>query len=310
LKTESSVIKDKKIAVLTGGESSEREISLATADSVEKALSELNIEYQVIYAENNFIYELINSGADLVFIAMHGGMGENGTLQGLLESMRLPYTGSSVLSSALCMNKIYSKKIFEYHKIKTPEWQVVQEMKEIELNMPYVIKPAMGGSTVATNIVRNENELEKAYNAAEEECLKTNDRILVEKYIPGRELTVGILDGKALPILEIEPVNDFYDYESKYESGMSKHYSPEGMDKTLYKNIQTTAELAFEVLGCYAFGRVDFRLDGSDLYSLEINTLPGMTKTSLLPEAAELAGIDFKSLVVKILESAAKKNKI
>jgi D-alanine-D-alanine ligase len=296
-----------KVAILTGGNSSEREVALATAKSVEKALNELNIDYQIILAENDYIKKLVEEKIDLIFIALHGGQGEDGTVQGLLEAAGIPYSGSGVLASAVCMDKDCSKKIFEYHGIKTPKWQVLNAAAELELELPVVIKPAKGGSTVATTIVSKPDEIKTGYELTYQECIRTSDKVLAEEFIPGREITVGILEGKALPILEIKSKTEFYDYEAKYQPGMSSHNHLTGIDENLYKEIQAAAEKAFNITDCSGMGRVDFRLNETGYYMLEINTLPGMTQTSLLPEAAEIAGIDFNNLVVKILESAKKK---
>ncbi len=310
---ESSLKNIGKVGVLTGGDSAEKEVSLSTAKSIEKALENLNINHCIIQAEGDFLKKLAKKQVDVVFIAMHGGNGENGSIQGMLDVMGIPYTGSGVLPSALCMNKVFSKKIFEYHGIKTPEWQVIGNIEEIELDLPLVVKPVAGGSTIATSIVRISEQLEEAFFAAREASFKYNNElsgVIVEKYIPGREITVGILDGKALPVLEIKSMTEFYDYKSKYETGMSEHYPPKNMAPSLYRDIQNSAEKAFMSTGCSGMARVDYRVDNEDYYVLEINTIPGMTETSLLPEAAEYAGIDFNSLVVKILESATKKIKM
>lgn len=302
-----------KVGILTGGDSSERDISLATARSIEKVLKELNIDFKTILAEGDFVRELMKDHVDVVFIAMHGGKGESGCVQGMLELLGIPYTGSGVLASSVCMNKVYSKKFFEYHGIKTPKWQTLRKIDRLKMNLPLVFKPVTGGSTIATAIVRKKSEIPGAFKAALEESMRSNDniagKVLVEEYIPGREITVGILDGKALPVLEIESITEFYDYKAKYETGMSKHYPLTDIDTALYKKVQSTAENAFKIAGCKGMARVDFRLNKKDFFILEINTIPGMTRTSLLPEAAGLAGMNFNTLVIKILESATKKVK-
>lgn len=293
---------NKKVAILTGGDSAEKEVSLNTAKSVSEALKELNINHTVVLAEGNFYNKLIEQNVDVVFIAMHGGVGENGCIQGMLEVLGLPYTGSGVMASAICMNKIYSKKLFKYRGIKTPKWQQLESPGDIDIELPVVIKPVYGGSTIATTIVKEHHQLEGAFK----KVLDSGgyDRVMAEEYIPGREITVGILEGRSLPILEIKSVNEFYDYEAKYSDGMSEHYEVKDLSDTLYKNIQDAAIKAFDAVGCSGMGRVDFRLNGDEFYILEINTIPGFTKTSLLPEAAELIGIDFNTLIIKILESA------
>ena len=299
-----------KVCILTGGDTPERDVALATSASVERSLRDQDIDHVIIEARGDFISAVRDSGADIVFIAMHGGIGENGTVQALLEILDIPYTGSGVLSSALCMNKVMSKKIFRYHDILTPRWTLAGTEQDVTMELPVVVKPVSGGSTIATTIVRDRDQLGNALRKAVSESVgehPDHQQALVEEYIPGREITVGILGNRPLPILEIESMTDFYDYEAKYESGMSRHYEPEGLNPRLYSDIQETACKAFNSLACRGMARVDFRLDGEKYYILEINSIPGMTQTSLLPEAAAIEGIDFNSLVLNILESAKKK---
>ncbi|MGM0567737.1 MAG: D-alanine--D-alanine ligase family protein [Elusimicrobiota bacterium] len=297
-----------EIAILTGGDSPEKDVSLKTARSVASSLKKQGIAYKMIYAREDMAVQL-KKAPELVFIAMHGGKGENGSIQGLLESLNKTYTGSGVLSSALCMNKIFSKQVFEFNNIKTPCWQYLTGINELQLDFPLVLKPAEGGSTIGTFIVRNKSSFKKAYEKAAEASVKFGGSVMAEQYIPGREITVGILDGKALPLLQIESKREFYDYMAKYEKGMSVHFEPVDIDSKKKKSIQQVAEKAFKVAGCRDMARVDFRLDKDDFYVLEINTIPGMTSTSLLPEAAGIAGIDFDALVFKIIENACLRKK-
>ncbi|MGM0440819.1 MAG: D-alanine--D-alanine ligase family protein [Elusimicrobiota bacterium] len=305
---------NKKVGILTGGESAEREVSLSTAEAVEEALKELDINYKIIearYGKNNFIPKLFENNIDVVFIAMHGGLGESGAIQGLLDIVDMPYTGSGVSSSAVCMDKVISKHIYSNNRILTPDWQILESYKDLNLKLPVVIKPVIGGSTIGTTIVREQKMVKKAMDAAREAVkdyrYNTGREIMAEKYIPGKEITVGILNGRALPILEIASQTEFYDYKAKYQPGMSTHYPLKDIDDKLYDQIQKTAEKAFSLCKCQGMGRVDFRLDGEKYYLLEINSIPGMTETSLLPEAAELAGINFKTLILKILKSVETK---
>ncbi|MEA3506617.1 MAG: D-alanine--D-alanine ligase, partial [Elusimicrobiota bacterium] len=279
-------------------------VALKTAASIENVFSQIGLNYTRLLAEGNFSQELISQQPDLVFIAMHGGKGENGSMQGLLEVLNLPYTGSGVLASALCMDKIRSKEIFKYNGLSTPDWQELKNGDEVKLKLPVVIKPVSGGSTIATTIVRNEEDIEPAVKKVRD----TKDRVIVEKYIPGREITVGVVDGKSLPVLEIISETEFYDYRAKYENGMSHHHSPRGVSEKILSRLRAEAEIAYEVTGCSGAVRADFRLAGKKGYILEINTIPGMSETSLLPEAAEIDGISFRELVVNILKSAQKKN--
>ncbi|MFC2091256.1 D-alanine--D-alanine ligase [Elusimicrobiota bacterium] len=302
-----------KVGLLTGGESPEKEISLASAKSVEISMQNMNINYKVFQADGDFLNEIKNSDIDVVFIAMHGGKGENGVVQGMLDSLGVPYTGSGVFASALCMNKAICKQILRVNGYKTPAWQMIRNSQEIQIGLPAVIKPVSGGSTVGTYIVRDKNKLQEAVGgalkAASDGTGNGSEYVLAEEYVPGREITVGILDRRSLPILEIESMTEFYDYTAKYEKGMSKHHVVEDIEGTLYSRIQKSAEDVFKLMNCKTMARIDYRLDKEDFYILEINTIPGMTQTSLLPEAAEIAGIDFDALILKILESAIQKDK-
>ena len=294
----------KKVAVLAGGSSSERQVSLATADSVLKAIVNLGMKAELLLAEGDCCASIMKSSPDVVFIAMHGGAGEDGSVQGMLEVMGIPYTGSGVLSSSVCMNKIASKKIFEHHGLRVPGWQRLESPDDFKLTLPAVIKPVCGGSTIATSIVRESGQIADAFaDALSEEC----GGVLAEDYIPGREVTVGVLEGRALPVLEIIPENGFYDYKVKYTPGMSKHILLEGVKDGVIEGLKDAAEKAFEAAWCSTAARVDFRLDGDNFYLLEINTIPGMTETSLLPKAARCAGISFEALILKIIEGAFKK---
>ena len=300
-----------KVCILTGGNTPERDVALATSESICRSLKELEIDHIVVDASSgDFISAVRDSGADVVFIAMHGGIGENGTVQALLEILDIPYTGSGIMASAVCMNKVASKKIFQHHGILTPRWVLASTENDVTIELPVVIKPVSGGSTIATSIVRDRADIGKALEKVFSELSGSGEndmQALVEEYIPGREITVGILANRPLPVLEIESMTDFYDYEAKYQSGMSRHYEPEGLPPRLYSDLQETALRAFDSVGCEGMARVDFRLNDDKYYILEINTIPGMTQTSLLPEAAGIEGIDFNSLVLNILESANKK---
>ncbi len=305
---------NKKVGILTGGESAEYKVAISTSKAVEEAVKKLDIDYEIIQAEygrNNFISKLLEKNIEVVFIAMHGGMGESGAVQGVLDVVGIPYAGSGVCSSAICMDKDVSKHIYRDNGILTPDWEIVENYDDLQLNLPVVIKPVLGGSTIGTTIVKKENKVKSALKSARKSVKKAryrvHQKIMAEKYIPGKEITVGILNGMALPVLEIASETEFYDYKAKYQPGMSRHYPLESVEKELYKNIQKTAEEAFKLCDCQGLGRVDFRLNGKNYYILEINTIPGMTETSLLPEAAELTGIDFNTLILRILEGIENK---
>jgi len=248
----------------------------------------------------------------VVFVALHGTFGEDGVIQGVLEYMDLPYTGSGVLASALAMDKVASKRLFSYHGIPVPRytifrkdgWTLPGEVPLEELAYPLVVKPAAEGSTIGVSIVEGEDVLEDALR----EAYKYGDTVLVEEYIEGREITVGILGDEPLPVIEIIPETGFYDYRAKYTPGVTRYEVPAKIPMDASLMIQDMALLAHRALGCQDVSRVDFRLaeDGTP-YVLEVNTIPGMTETSLLPKAAAAAGISFDELVLRILESALKK---
>ncbi len=252
------------------------------------------------------------SGIDVVFVALHGGAGENGTIQALLELAGVPYTGSGVLASALAMDKDMSKKIFEREGIPTPRWSIIRTRPDGDYSrdlatiaesfgFPVIVKPSDGGSTVGLTLVKSEGELMPALRKAGE----LTKRIMVEEFIEGRELTVAILGDRPLPVVEIIPSHEFYDYECKYLPNMSRYVVPAEIDDRLTRSLQELGLLAFRSLGCAGYARVDFRLSASgDPYCLEVNTLPGMTSTSLVPKAARAAGVSFEELVSEICREA------
>jgi D-alanine-D-alanine ligase len=249
------------------------------------------------------------SSCDVVFIALHGGTGENGTVQALLDLMRVSYTGSGMMGSALAMDKFLTKLMFERSGIPTPAWRAVEDadLAKVEKAVselggpPIVTKPRDQGSTIGISIVTETVQLKAAVECA----LRYSPDVLVEKYVPGREITVGILGERALPVLEIAPQTGFYDYECKYTKGRSKYTVPAHIDTRAAQDAQQAALEAFRVLGCADFSRVDFRLPPNGRpQCLEVNTVPGMTGTSLVPMAAGAAGIDFPSLVDEICRLA------
>jgi D-alanine-D-alanine ligase len=251
---------------------------------------------------------------DVAFLAIHGRYGEDGTVQGLLELMKIPYTGSGILASAIAINKIMSKKILIQENIPTPEYidldftgisslNTIVSLIGKKIEYPIVVKPNSEGSTIGVNIVQKKDELKDAV----EEAAKYDHKILVEEYIKGRELTVSIIGSEpvALPIIEIKPKSGFYDYKSKYTKNMTQYIVPAELDKKIATMISEIALKCHRVLGCRGISRVDFMLDDhSNAYVFELNTMPGMTDRSLVPKAAEAAGIDFALLVEIILDSA------
>jgi len=298
-----SEISGQKIAVLTGGPGSEREVSLATARGVSKALRSLGIEVvDVDVRDENFE---LPSDVDLAFLTIHGTFGEDGRIQRILEERGVAYTGDGIEESETAFDKIRSKEKFRAHGVTTPPWQVISVDERPTIPIPLVMKPPREGSTVGVYIVRNEREMDPAMA----EVAKYGRQLLVEKFVPGRELTVGILGDQALPILEIIPKGGFYDFTNKYPflnpkaGGGAEHVCPARIDPEKTKEIQDLALRAHQALGLKVYSRVDVLLPEDDLATvLEANTIPGMTEASLLPEAAAAAGINYVDLCMRIIE--------
>src|SRR5437870_747869 len=292
----------KKIAVLTGGPGSEREVSLATARGVTKALRSLGAEVvDIDVRDENF---QLPQDVDLAFLTIHGTFGEDGRLQKILEDRGVHYTGDGVEESRLTFDKIRSKEKFRAHGVRTPQWEVMQPGQRPTIALPIVVKPPREGSTVGVVIVKNASELE----AAMAEAAKYDRELLIEKFVPGRELTIGILGDQALPVLEIIPKGGFYDFATKYpflnpQSGASaEHVCPAKIDSAKTKEIQELALRAFRALGLQVYARVDVILsETGEPFVLEANTIPGMTEASLLPEAAAAAGISYVDLCARII---------
>jgi len=334
-----------KIAVLLGGTSAERDVSLVTGVAISKALMELGHDVlpidcafgdrlvdvnqvevdgtiketpvdfssrQVELDRNIFktIQFLIRESVEMVYIGLHGGYGENGQLQALLEMAHIPYAGSNSLASALCMNKFFSKEIVQAHGVPTAPWKVIRKLENFEteccsgLRFPLVVKPGDQGSTVGLSIVKEKSQLMESLARA----LHFSSFALIEEYISGSELTVAVLGDQALPVIEIVPQSGFYDYESKYQSGKTEYIVPADIPQEVSRKVQSLALKAFRILGCEDYARVDFRLrDDGKLFFLEVNTLPGMTPTSLVPKAAKAVGMDFPTLIGKIVDMAWKR---
>jgi D-alanine-D-alanine ligase len=304
-------LKKKKIGVMMGGLSREREISLKTGKAILKALTEKGYTACPIDVDQDVAETLIKKKIECVFIALHGRFGEDGTIQGMLELMRIPYTGSGVLASALALHKIMAKKIFLCEKIPTPPFEVVQRqeigkdpLRNISLSLPLVVKPAREGSTIGISIVRTKEELVPALK----EAGKYDEEILVEKFMKGKEITVGILEDIPLPVIEIVPKSGFYDYHSKYTKGETQYIIPARIPREKYLYAQEISLKAFQTLGCSGCARVDLMTDeNDDSFVIDVNTMPGMTETSLLPKAANYVGIAFEDLVERILLGASLK---
>ncbi len=293
----------KSIAVLKGGPSSERAVSLATGAGIAGALRSLGAKVTEVDVHGPD-FELPND-TWLAFIALHGEFGEDGQLQQILEDRGVAYTGEDVASSRLAFDKIASKEQFTKHGVNTPHWEIVRAGTVPTLPLPYVIKPPRQGSTVGIQIVRQNDEVAGALAAAAE----YDDELLIEQFIPGRELTIGVLGDLALPILEIIPKSGFYDFNDKYPflnpqgGGGAQHVCPAVIPADLTSKIQNLALQANLALGLKVYGRIDVMLSpDNQAYVLEINTIPGMTETSLLPDAANVAGISYPQLCVRIAE--------
>ena len=292
----------KKIAVLMGGPGSERDVSLATGSGVSKALRSLGAEVvEVDVHDENFA---LPKDVDLAFITIHGTFGEDGQLQEILEERGVPYTGDGVKASQAAFDKILSKEKFREYDVVTPEWEVIEGGQRPTISAPLVVKPARQGSTVGVVIVKDASELDSAMA----EAAKYDRKLLIEKFVSGRELTIGILGDQALPILEIIPKGGFYDFNNKYPflnpqaGGGAEHVCPAKIDPNKTEQIQKEALHAFRALGLVVYGRVDVLLpDSGNPFVLEVNTIPGMTEASLLPEAAAAAGINYVDLCARII---------
>ncbi|MFA5223721.1 MAG: D-alanine--D-alanine ligase [Candidatus Omnitrophota bacterium] len=307
-----------RVGVLMGGPSSERDISLKSGKAVLSALKESGVEAVGIdiltdNKEDN-IRLLNNSNLDCAFIALHGRFGEDGSIQEILEEADLPYTGSGVEASRLAMDKIGALKVFKAGKLYVPRSQFLEKglydkgsKFKNELGLPVVVKPANHGSSIGLSIV----DLEQEIPAAIELAFQFDRRIVIEQYISGRELTVGVLDEKPLPVIEIVPKHKFFDFEAKYQAGLTDYIVPAVLEPEIAGKVQQAALRAHQLLGCFGCSRTDIILSRDNLpFVLETNTIPGMTSTSLLPKAARILGIDFNRLCLKLLELAYEKTKV
>jgi D-alanine-D-alanine ligase len=305
--------KGKRIGVLMGGMSSEREVSLESGKAISNALQELGYETRPLEADRELARRLWEEKIDIAFIGLHGRWGEDGAVQGLLEMMRIPYTGSGVLASALSMNKVISRQIFMQNDLPVPCHKVVAagekekfHIRDLPFPLPVVVKPSQEGSSVGITIVAEEKRISEAMEIA----LGFGPEILIEEYIRGREIQVGILDDSPLGAIEIVPRRQFYNYEAKYTEGLADHLLPAPLPPEEYERVLQFGLKAHRLLGCEGATRVDLLYREEEIgrpgnfFVLEVNTLPGMTALSLLPEIAKGAGIDFANLVERILLGA------
>ncbi|NSL53343.1 D-alanine--D-alanine ligase family protein [Calidifontibacillus erzurumensis] len=303
-----------KIAVLYGGTSAERDVSLLTGKGIMSALQKKGHEVIGIDFNPNKISELLSLNVDLVFIGLHGRFGEDGRIQGLLDMLNIPYVGSGVLGSALAMNKVKAKRILEKAGMRVAKDQTLnnetfnRDEFKLQLEFPVVVKPVREGSTIGLTIAYNEEELLEGI----EKAFQHDEDILIEEFIKGMEVTVAVWgkkgDEQALPVIEIVPKNKYYDYEAKYAPGMSEHIIPARVSAETYEYLQKNAVLAHQALELKTYSRTDFIVpdDGSLPVVLEVNTLPGMTPTSLFPDAAREAGYSYEDMIERLIELTLK----
>ena len=308
------------VAVLMGGNSPEYKISLSSGREVVKNLNskKYNIlpiiisrdgqNWKIGESQKNLKFKIENLKLDLAFIAMHGPYGEDGTIQGFLELIGVPYTGSKVLASALGMDKIYSRKLFTQAKLKTPKFIQVEKSYNLKyilkkLNLPFFVKPNNQGSSIGTSIVKTSKVLKQAIHTAHHH----SDIALVEEFIEGIEITCAIIGNdkpRALPLVEIIPKKEFFDYEAKYNERLCDEIIPARISKAISQKAKIAAISAYKSIGCRGFGRVDMIIQNNNIFVLEVNTIPGLTPVSLVPKAARAAGISYPKLLEKIITLA------
>jgi len=310
-----------------GGLSAERDISMRSGLAIYQGLQERGYDSVLIDAGKDIVHVMKKEKVKVAFLALHGGTGENGAMQGLLDVLGIPYTGSGVLASALAMDKEASKKIFTYHGLSVAPFVIVKKAKRSKKNkeeeggvdstgaytfpdlpspgfeLPWVVKPSAEGSSIGVSIIKEESVLHPCL----EKTFLLGERVIIEKFIKGKELHIGVLGNKVLGGVEVRPALEFYNYEAKYTSGLTEYIIPPEVDEAAYENTKKMALTAHRALGCSGATRVDFIVDDRNTpYILEVNTLPGMTTTSLLPKIARAAGLDFKDLIEEIMRLAVK----
>lgn len=301
----------KKVAVLYGGRSSEREVSLKTGAACAEALRSRGHDLTLVDAGLDVAERLRAAGAQVAFVALHGRYGEDGSIQGLLESLGIPYTGSGVLASAVGMDKVLSKLLFKElglavadYRVFPPERAASIHAKDFPFAFPVVVKPACEGSSVGVSLVKDPTHLA----AACVEAARWKGDVIVERYVKGKEVQVAVLDGRAMGVIEVVPANEFYDYAAKYTAGTTQYFYPARIPEADTHRLMEAAELAHRGMGCAGVTRTDFILtpDGT-CFILEVNTLPGMTASSLVPKIAAGNGISFPELCERLLDGAALK---
>ncbi len=303
----------KKILVVLGGNSREREISLKTGKACIAAIKKLGHKVEIFDPKKKSFFDIKKTNSDIIFNALHGEEGEDGYAQSFFEFSKIPYTHSGVMSSMNAMNKLISKKIFIKHKISTPKYEVISKKDYIfknfkkaikikKLKFPMVIKPNNEGSSIGVKICKNLISLKKNINI----LLKTYDTLIIENFIGGQEIQVAVLNGKALGAIELKPKRKFYDYKAKYtKSAKTDHIMPANIPKKKYYEVLKIAQRTHKILGCRGVTRSDFKFNDNKFYLLETNTQPGMTDLSLVPEIASYKKISFKKLVQKLILDAS-----
>ena len=296
-----------KVAVLMGGTAAERDISLISGKAVLQALCDQGIDAHAVDIGTDAVQQISGQGFDRVFNVLHGRGGEDGVIQGLLQAMGLPYTGSGVMGSAISMDKYRTKMIWQGLGLPTPGFVLIKDQQDLkvveEMGLPVMIKPAHEGSSIGMSLVKNADDLLKAW----QEAARYDSHIFAERWIKGNEYTVSILQKTALPVIKLETDNVFYDYQAKYMQNDTRYLIPCGLDVQLEQDVQQLALTAFEAVGAEGWGRVDLMMDEeNNPWLIEVNTVPGMTSHSLVPMAAKAAGMDFEALVWNILEQTVK----
>ncbi len=295
-----------RVAVVMGGTAAEREISLRSGTAVYQALKQQGVDVIAVDVQGSLIDALVGIRIDRVFNIIHGRGGEDGVLQGVLEVLGIPYTGSGVLASALAMDKLRIKLCWQGYGLVTPQWFLLKNEADLnacieKLGFPVIVKPAQEGSSIGMSKANSRDELAKALQiAADYDC-----DVYAEAWVTGKEYTVGVLNGEALPVIRLETPNSFYDYDAKYQATTTQYHCPCGLDEQQEQELQTHAVTACEIIGIKGWARVDVFIDAAGQSQLiEVNTVPGMTDHSLVPMAAKQAGIDFEALVWRILATS------
>ncbi|MCL4558470.1 MAG: D-alanine--D-alanine ligase [Deltaproteobacteria bacterium] len=308
-----SITKKDRVGVLLGGLSSEKQISILSGDAVYRALAGLGYNVVKVEVDKNLPFRLRDLGIEVAFNALHGRFGEDGCVQGVLELMGIPYTGSGITASAAAMDKVLTKHLLTSGGILTPHYRVVRRaleydrvLRESGINLPYIVKPACEGSSIGISTVSAPGELERAITHA----LEHDSRVLIEKFIEGMDVTVAVYDDRVLGSMEIRSGEKFLNYDVKYTEGRETFYIPPSLEADVIKSVEESALAAHGLLGCSFYSRMDFRVaSGGRPYMLEVNTLPGLTPLSYVPKIAENKGMSYEDLVEGILRSACLKGK-